>query len=232
MNPELLIEFSWREHLQTELKKEYFTTLWKKVSNERNRGRTVFPKELDVFRAFSETPFESVRVVILGQDPYHQMNQAHGLAFSVPDGVPHPPSLRNIFQELAEDIGCSVPKSGDLSKWARQGVLLLNSSLTVEENAPLSHQAFGWDQFTMRVLEILYREHKAPLIFVLWGGSAQTVWKKLLECVGREKRSDHVVFSSAHPSPLSSYRGFFGSKPFSKINQQLTHWGHPPIHWG
>ncbi len=169
------------------------------------------------------TPFEKLKVVLIGQDPYHGRGQAHGLSFSVQDGVPFPPSLQNIFKELKDDVGVETPKSGSLEKWARQGVLLLNASLTVQEGHPMSHQSIGWERFTDYVIERI-NEEATGIVFILWGSFAQKKCKMIDE-------SKHFVIKSAHPSPLSCYRGFFGSKPFSKTNEILRKIGKEEIDW-
>jgi uracil-DNA glycosylase len=190
---------------------------------EKKRGAIIYPEPQNIFRAFHLTSLDSLKVVILGQDPYHGPNQAHGLSFSVPDGVSHPPSLRNIFKELSQDVGCSPPKSGDLSKWANSGVLLLNSVLTVEANKSGSHQGKGWEQFTDEVIKriSLSKEH---VVFVLWGAYAI----KKAPLIDNQR---HLVLQAAHPSPLSAHRGFFSSKPFSKINSYLIENKIEPIPW-
>lgn len=179
----------------------------------------IFPKKEDIFRAFELTPLDKVRVVILGQDPYHDEGQAQGLAFSVPKGVKLPPSLRNIFKELSDDLKIPIPTSGDLSKWAKQGVLLLNTSLTVRAHQANSHQDIGWKDFTDEAIKLL-NDQKQQIIFVLWGKPAQS--KKVFIDLSR-----HKVIESPHPSPLAAYRGFFNSKPFSRINHELSE----PIDW-
>ena len=187
--------------------------------------KTVYPPREEVFSAFSLTPPESVRVVILGQDPYHEPGQAHGLAFSVKDGTRLPPSLRNIYRELESDLGVTPPASGDLTRWAQQGVLLLNTVLTVEAGAANSHKDLGWQEFTDAVVAAVAKLPQ-PVAFLLWGSQAQ---KKAPAAVGSPY--PRLVIQSPHPSPLSAYRGFFGSKPFSKINKFLTEQGQKPIRW-
>lgn len=193
------------------------------LNAEHAAGKAIYPPKAQIFNAFAHTDFDQVRVVILGQDPYHGPNQAHGLSFSVPAGVPHPPSLRNIFTELASDLGQSINPSGDLSGWAKQGVLLLNATLTVEQGKAGSHQQQGWEEFTDAAIRAL-NEHCQGIVFVLWGSYAQ---KKGAFIDNRR----HRVLKSVHPSPLSSYRGFFGSRPFSQINQYLIQQGQTPINW-
>lgn len=216
------IEPSWYKALEQEFDKEYFARLAQAV-HQAYATRPVYPPAACVFRAFDLTPFDQVKVVILGQDPYHGRGQAHGLSFSVPEGVQQPPSLRNIFEELASDLEVTAPTSGDLTQWAEQGVLLLNAALTVEEGKPMSHSMLGWHHFTDRVIEILSAERE-HLVFVLWGSFAQ----------GKRGLIDgtrHLILQAPHPSPLSAYRGFFGSKPFSQINYYLVSHGIAPIRW-
>lgn len=220
---DIRLEESWKDHLAGEFEKPYFKELQEFVSDE-YRSASVFPKPLDLFRAFNETPFDSVRVVILGQDPYHGEGQAMGLSFSVPEGVRIPPSLKNIYKELEGDMGVSTrERSGDLSHWARQGVLLLNSTLSVREGEAGSHQGKGWEQFTDHAIETLSNE-KEHLVFVLWGNNAKAKGARI-------DRSKHLVIESAHPSPLSAHNGFFGSKPFSKTNTYLSKQLFTPISW-
>ena len=190
---------------------------------ESKQGKIFYPPVSQIFQALSITPFQSVKCVILGQDPYHQPNQAMGLSFSVNDGVAIPPSLRNIFKEGSSDVNLPIPSSGDLSSWARNGVLLINSILTVSEGLPLSHQGIGWENFIGKVLTGL-SDQKSFVVFVLWGQSAQ----KFKPFINAEK---HKIIDGVHPSPLSAHRGFFGSKPFSTINQALLAHGLDPIHW-
>jgi uracil-DNA glycosylase len=184
---------------------------------------TVYPNMNDIFNCFKLTPYSSVKAVILGQDPYHNVGQAHGLCFSVQDGIQKPPSLENIFKELKADIGCDAPKSGNLTKWAKEGVLLLNTSLSVREHQANSHSKCGWAWFTDSVIKLI-SEQKENVVFILWGGNARS--KKPL--VDSKK---HFIVESAHPSPLSAYNGFFGSKPFSKTNAYLADKSIPPIDW-
>ena len=213
---------TWNEILAEEMKKDYYQELQVFVQKRREEVR-VFPEEKDVFRALELTPFESVKVVILGQDPYHGFGQAHGLSFSVQKGTPLPPSLRNIYKELQEDLGGELPTEGDLSHWAKQGVLLLNTVLTVEEGNANSHKGMGWERLTNRLIESL-NELNHPVIFILWGKPAQDKEKLIMN-------PSHVILKSPHPSPLSAYRGFFGSKPFSRINDILIQQGQIPIRW-
>ena len=213
---------AWDEILAEEMQKEYYQELQEFVKKRREEVR-VFPEEKNVFRALELTPFESVKVVILGQDPYHGFGQAHGLSFSVQKGIPLPPSLKNIYKELQEDIGGELPTEGDLSHWAKQGVLLLNTVLTVEEGNANSHKGMGWERLTNRLIESL-NELNHPVIFILWGKPAQDKEKLITN-------PSHVILKSPHPSPLSAYRGFFGSKPFSRINDILIQQGQIPIRW-
>ena len=213
---------TWNEILAEEMQKDYYQQLQALVQKRRAEVR-VFPEEKNVFNALELTPFESVRVVILGQDPYHGFGQAHGLSFSVQKGTPLPPSLKNIYKELQEDIGGELPKEGDLSHWAKQGVLLLNTVLTVEEGNANSHKGMGWETLTNRFIESL-NELKHPVIFILWGKPAQDKEKLITN-------PNHVLLKAPHPSPLSAYRGFFGSKPFSKVNDILIQQGQTPICW-
>ncbi|WP_314680306.1 uracil-DNA glycosylase [uncultured Granulicatella sp.] len=213
---------TWNEILAEEMKKDYYQELQAFVQKRREEVR-VFPEEKNVFRALELTPFESVKVVILGQDPYHGFGQAHGLSFSVQKGIPLPPSLKNIYKELQEDIGGGLPTEGDLSHWAQQGVLLLNTVLTVEEGNANSHKGKGWERLTNRLIESL-NELNHPVIFILWGKPAQDKEKLITN-------PSHVILKAPHPSPLSAYRGFFGSKPFSKVNDILIQQGQTPICW-
>ena len=215
---------AWRPLLAEELKKPYFAALAERVDAAYGT-QTVFPPREDLFNAFALTPPEAVRVVILGQDPYHEPGQAHGLAFSVRCGVKLPPSLRNIYQELESDVGIATAKDGDLTAWARQGVLLLNTVLTVESGRANSHKNFGWQRFTDAVLAACAALPQ-PVAFVLWGGQAQ---KKAPLLEGGA--APRLILQSAHPSPLSSYRGFFGSRPFSQINAFLCENGEAEIDW-
>ena len=213
---------TWNEILAEEMQKDYFQELQAFVQKRREEVR-VFPEEKNVFRALELTPFESVKVVILGQDPYHGFGQAHGLSFSVQKGISLPPSLKNIYKELQEDIGGELPTEGDLSHWAKQGVLLLNTVLTVEEGNANSHKGKGWERLTNRLIDSL-NELKHPVIFILWGKPAQDKEKLITN-------PNHVILKAPHPSPLSAYRGFFGSKPFSRVNDILIQQGQTPIRW-
>jgi uracil-DNA glycosylase len=213
---------SWRPQLDTELEQPYFRALREFVDGER-RAHTVYPPENEVFAALELTPYERVKVMILGQDPYHGRGQAHGLAFSVRPGVAPPPSLRNVFRELQADLACPVPRDGSLVPWAKQGVLLLNAVLTVRAGEPNSHQGKGWERFTDAVIRAV-AERSERVVFVLWGGYAGK--KEALIDTGR-----HAVLRSAHPSPLSAKRGFFGSRPFTKVNAALEDGGESPVDW-
>lgn len=214
----------WQPILADELEKPYYKALQEFVTHE-YATHTIYPPIEEVMTAFSKTAYQDVKVVILGQDPYHGPNQAHGLSFSVKPGIPHPPSLRNILKELQDDVGCPIPQHGTLTKWAEQGVLLLNTVLTVRAGQANSHQGKGWERFTDAVIEKLAARQQ-PIIFVLWGKPAQRK-KTVIQKYGHQ----HVIFEAPHPSPLSAYRGFFGSKPYSKINAQLEAWGEQPIDW-
>ena len=213
---------TWNEILAEEMQKDYYQELQAFVQKRRAEVR-VFPEEKNVFNALELTPFESVKVVILGQDPYHGFGQAHGLSFSVQKGIPLPPSLKNIYKELQDDIGGDFPTEGDLTHWAKQGVLLLNTVLTVEEGNANSHKGKGWERLTNRLIESL-NELKHPVIFILWGKPAQDKEKLIIN-------PNHVILKAPHPSPLSAYRGFFGSKPFSRVNDILIQQGQTPIRW-
>lgn len=216
------IEPSWKRELRQEFEAPYFEELKAFLLAEKARYR-IFPKGKDIFAAYNLTPFEKVKVVILGQDPYHGEGQAHGLAFSVQRGVAHPPSLQNIFKELQDDLGCRVPKDGTLEAWAKQGVLLLNTVLTVRAGEAHSHKAHGWERFTDATIRAL-SERREHLVFLLWGKPAQS--KAAL--IDARK---HCVLMAPHPSPLSAYRGFFGSRPFSRANDCLERFGLDPIAW-
>ncbi len=208
----------WNQLIENESSQTYFKALMDYLSDSQ---AIIYPKKEDIFKAFELTEFDDVKVVILGQDPYHQPGQAMGLSFSVHPSIALPKSLINIFKELGDDVG--VHKlTGDLSGWAKQGVFLLNTILTVEASTPLAHQNKGWETFTDRVIDAL-SEREKPMVFLLWGKEAQK--KKAMI------KDHHLILQAPHPSPLSSYRGFFGSKPFSKINEQLLNWGQDPIDW-
>lgn len=215
-------QYSWQRLLADEFEKEYFQDLFKFIDQEYEAGNVYPPKEL-IFSAFEHTPYEQVKVVILGQDPYHGAGQSHGLAFSVQKGVKIPPSLRNMYKELASDLAIEPASHGNLTSWADQGVLLLNTVLTVREGEANSHQKQGWERFTDRVIEVL-NEREDPIVFVLWGKPAQQKATMI-------DATKHIIIQSFHPSPLSASRGFFGSKPFSKVNDALISLGKQPIDW-
>lgn len=217
------IESSWKEILKQEFTDPYFEQIVLHLKTERSQGKTIYPPGGYIFNAFNSTPFDNVKVVILGQDPYHGAGQAHGLCFSVQNGVQPPPSLVNIFKELQEDIGITIPRHGNLTHWAQQGVFLLNASLTVRSGEPMSHAKIGWARFTDTVIKKI-SERKKHVVFILWGKFAQE--KKLLI-----DETKHCIIKSAHPSPLSAHAGFFGSKPFSKTNQWLISQGIDPVDW-
>lgn len=219
---EVRLEPSWKEKLEGEFGKPYFEKLTAFVKEEYEKG-AVYPHPKNIFRAFDLTPFDAVKVVILGQDPYHGPGQAIGLSFAVEDGTTLPPSLRNIYKELESDLGKPVARQGDLSRWAKQGVLLLNATLTVRARAAGSHQGKGWEEFTDAVIKVL-SEERTHLVFMLWGNYARTKGAHI-------DRSKHLVIESAHPSPFSANSGFFGSKPFSKANAYLEAHGDTPIDW-
>jgi uracil-DNA glycosylase len=213
---------SWRAQLAEELHKLYFQKLYQFLAEERQNYQ-VFPPEEDVFNAFRLTPYQEVNVLLLGQDPYHDEGQAHGLCFSVRPGVRPPPSLVNIFRELRNDLGCKIPNNGCLEPWAWQGVLLLNAVLTVRAHEPNSHKGKGWEHFTDAAIRAA-SDKREPVVFLLWGAYAQ----KKIELIDTKR---HTIIQSAHPSPLSAKHGFFGSKPFSKINAALKKAGKPEINW-
>ncbi len=216
------IESSWNNILQPEFEKEYFKTLTGFVKSEYS-SCTIYPPGNLIFNAFDQCPFDNVKVVILGQDPYHEPGQAHGLCFSVNDGIMFPPSLQNIFKEIESDLNIPAPKSGNLTRWAKQGVLLLNATLTVRAHQAGSHQHKGWETFTDAVIHQI-AEKKEHVVFILWGSYAQ----KKGEFISPQK---HLVLKSPHPSPLSAHRGFFGNKHFSTANDYLKQTGQEPIHW-
>ncbi|MDR1562051.1 MAG: uracil-DNA glycosylase [Dysgonamonadaceae bacterium] len=216
------IERSWKEQLAAEFEKPYFKTLTDFVRSEYATNK-IYPKGSEIFNAFEKTAFDSVKVVIIGQDPYHEPGQAHGLCFSVNDGVRLPPSLVNIYKELNEDLGITPRTSGNLERWAKQGVLMLNATLTVRAHHAGSHQNRGWEEFTDAVIHKI-AEDKQDIVFILWGSYAQRKGAFI-------NPSHHLVIKSAHPSPLSVYRGFFGSRPFSKANEYLIQTGQTPVEW-
>lgn len=216
------IEDSWKMALREEFEAEYFKMLSGQIREAYLSG-SVYPPPKLVFKAFDNCPFEKVKVIILGQDPYHGPAQAHGLAFSVPEGVAIPPSLRNIYKEIKDDLGIEIPESGNLERWAEQGVLLLNATLTVQAGIAGSHQGKGWEQFTDAVVQKLSDE-KEHLVFMLWGKYAQEKGKNI-------DTTKHLVLKAAHPSPLSAHNGFLGCKHFSKCNNYLKKHSHSPIKW-
>lgn len=222
MRMDVRIEQSWKRRLSDEWSKDYFINLTDFVRRQ-YAAKTVFPPASQIFAAFDACPFEDVKVVVLGQDPYHDYGQANGLCFSVNPGVPMPPSLINIFKEIHDDIGAPIPADGDLSRWARQGVLLLNATLTVEAHRAASHQGRGWEEFTDEVIMRLARDREG-LVFMLWGSHAI----KKGAFIDRQR---HLVLTSPHPSPLSAYRGFFGNHHFSKANAYLQSRNISPINW-
>ncbi len=217
-----ILKNDWNNLLQDEFAKDYYLKLRSFLYKE-YKGETVYPDKYDIYNALHLTPYNSVKAVILGQDPYHGPNQAHGLSFSVKPGVAPPPSLVNIFKELKEDLGCYIPNNGYLCKWAEQGVLLLNASLTVRAGQANSHKNIGWELFTDRVITLL-NSREDPVVFILWGRNAQTKLKMI-------NNPKHLIIKSAHPSPLSAYNGFFGSRPFSQTNNFLVSLGKKPIDW-
>jgi len=219
---DIKIEASWKEHLKEEFEKPYFADLTSFVKSEYTTQKVYPPGKL-IFNAFEKCPFDRVKVVILGQDPYHEPGQAHGLCFSVPDGVNPPPSLQNIFKEIKNDLEIPIPKSGNLERWAEQGVFLLNATLTVRAHQAGSHQKKGWETFTDNVIHLLSNSTD-HLVFVLWGAYAQ----RKGELINSNK---HLILSSVHPSPLSAHRGFFGNHQFSKANEYLINHGKEPIKW-
>ena len=217
------IEDSWKKVLQEEFSKPYFEQIVSHIRTEKAQGKIIYPPGPAIFNAFDTTPFDNVKVVILGQDPYHGPGQAHGLCFSVQNGVPPPPSLQNMFKELHEDIGFHIPAHGNLTNWARQGVFLLNASLTVRAGEPMSHSKIGWAQFTDTVIKKI-SEGKEHVVFMLWGKFAQEK-RTLID------ESKHLVLRAAHPSPLSAHAGFFGCRHFSKANEYLVSKGIQPVDW-
>ncbi|KKR05987.1 MAG: Uracil-DNA glycosylase [candidate division WS6 bacterium GW2011_GWF2_39_15] len=216
------LEESWKTLLKDEFDKEYFKYLTTFV-REQYKTKKIYPPASLIFNALNLCSFDNVKVVILGQDPYHGYNQANGLSFSVNDGIPIPPSLQNIYKEIKSDIGVTVPKSGNLQRWAKQGVLLLNATLTVQAGIANSHQGYGWEEFTDAIVKVV-SEQKEHVVFILWGSYAQKKGAVIDE-------SKHLILNSPHPSPFSADRGFFGSKPFSKTNEYLTKHKLNPINW-
>jgi uracil-DNA glycosylase len=217
------IEPSWKAVLQQEFKKPYFEQIAHHLKTEKEQGKTIYPPGSLIFHAFEATPFENVKVVILGQDPYHGPRQAHGLSFSVQKGIPPPPSVVNIFKELHDDVGVSIPNHGYLEKWAQQGVLLLNASLTVRAGEPMSHSKIGWHHFTDAAISKV-SELRPHVVFILWGRFAQEK-RALIDA------NKHLILTSAHPSPLSAKNGFFGNRMFSKTNAYLMQHRMDPIDW-
>jgi len=220
---EVQIEPGWKEELKDEFGKPYFTQIVHFLREAKKAGKIIYPPGKLIFNAFECTPFDKVKVVIIGQDPYHNTGQAHGLSFSVPYGVTPPPSLVNIFKELKDDLDIPIPHTGNLEKWAKQGVLLLNASLTVEANTPMSHSQLGWHHFTDAVIQHI-SAHKEHVVFMLWGKFAQNK-ENLIDA------ANHKILKAAHPSPFSAYNGFFGCRHFSKVNHWLTEHGERPIDW-
>lgn len=216
------IEESWKKHIGAEFDKSYFVQLTNFVRKE-YQTYTIYPPGKLIFNAFNLCPFDKVKVVIIGQDPYHEPGQAQGLCFSVNKGIPFPPSLVNIFKEIKNDLGKDMPQDGDLTRWTKQGVLLLNATLTVRAHQAGSHQNKGWEEFTDAAIKAL-NEEREHLVFILWGGYARRKGAII-------DRSRHLVLESAHPSPLSAYHGFFGNKHFSRTNDYLTEHGETPIDW-
>jgi len=219
----IITDSSWNKVLKTEFEKEYFINLTETIRKLYQGSEPVFPQSADIFKAFELSPFDSVKVVIIGQDPYHGTGQAHGLSFSVPDGMRIPPSLKNMYKEIQDDIGTSVPESGNLERWAKQGILLLNATLTVLEGKPTSHQGLGWEQFTDTVIQTI-SDKKEYVVFLLWGKYAQDK-EKLIDS------SKHLILKAPHPSPFSAHSGFFGCKHFSKANAYLEQHAQKPVAW-
>ena len=217
-----MIENDWVEHIQGEYKKSYYKSLYETVLKE-YKTQEIYPPSKEIFKAYELCPYEKLKVVILGQDPYHGTGQAQGLSFSVKKGMPLPPSLQNIYKELSDDLSCPIPKNGDLRPWAEQGVLLLNTVLTVRAHQAFSHRGIGWEEFTDATIAAI-EEKEDPVVYILWGSPAQSKRKM----IHQKKR---LILTAPHPSPLSAYRGFFGSKPFSKCNAYLEKEGLSPIDW-
>lgn len=217
------IESSWKKVLLDQFGQPYFQAIVALLKQQKQEGKTIYPAGPNIFSAFENTPFDNVKVVILGQDPYHNPGQAHGLAFSVQKGIPPPPSLVNIYKEIHQDTGAYIPKHGNLEQWAEQGVLLLNAALTVVANTPMSHSKIGWHEFTNAVIRVV-SENKAHVVFMLWGAFARSK-QELIDS------SKHLILTAAHPSPLSAHNGFFGCRHFSKANKWLEEHGIAPIDW-
>lgn len=217
------IEPSWEKQLAPEFDKPYFAGIVNYLKEQKAAGKEIYPAGPFIFNAFRLTPFDKVKAVLIGQDPYHGKGQAHGLSFSVLPGVKPPPSLMNMYKELKDDLGIDIPAHGNLESWARQGLLMLNTSLTVEAATPMSHSKIGWEQFTDAVIRTI-SEKKEGVVFILWGRFAQQK-EALID------KSKHFVLKAAHPSPFSAYNGFFGSKPYSRTNELLAQQGKEPIDW-
>lgn len=217
-----MIGNDWDTILKEEVNKEYFKNLLAFIKKE-YETKTIYPKKTEIFKAFRNTSYQDTKVVILGQDPYHGESQAEGLSFSVKVGIQKPPSLQNIFKELHDDLGCEIPKNGSLVSWTEEGVLLLNTVLTVEANKPASHKDLGWEKFTDEVIRRI-NEKNTPVVFILWGSFARSKKSLITNPI-------HYIIESPHPSPFSAYNGFFGSKPFSKTNKFLVSNGLKPINW-
>jgi uracil-DNA glycosylase len=222
-NTAIKLSPSWLEHIGAEFDKPYMQTLKSFLKNEKEKGKIIYPKGDDIFNALNTTPFEKLRVVILGQDPYHGEGQAHGLSFSVPDGIKPPPSLMNIYKELVQEYNIPIPKSGNLTRWAEQGVLLLNATLTVEHSLAGSHQNKGWEIFTDAIIRAI-NDHHSHIVFMLWGSYAQKKGAFI-------DRTKHLVLEAPHPSPLSAHRGFFGCGHFKAANAYLEKNGVQSISW-
>ncbi len=217
------LEISWKNHLEGEFSKPYMARLKEFLLDEKKKGKIIYPSGGNIFFALNSISFDKVKVIVIGQDPYHGPGQAHGLCFSVQKGCALPPSLLNIFKEIQRDLGIAMPKSGDLTSWAKQGVLLLNATLTVEAHKAGSHQGKGWEEFTNKIISVL-SEKREHLVFMLWGSFAQ----KKSEFINLTK---HLILKSAHPSPLSAHRGFLGNSHFSKVNAYLKQTNQEPINW-
>ena len=217
-----MIGNDWDLILKDEVNKDYFQELIEKLKNE-YKTKTIYPKQTEIFKAFRNTPYSNTKVVLLGQDPYHGVDQAEGLSFSVKSGIQKPPSLQNIFKELNSDLGYNIPQDGSLVSWTEEGVLLLNTVLTVEASKPASHKDLGWEKFTDQVI-MKVNEKETPVVFILWGNFARSKKKLITNKI-------HYIIESPHPSPFSAYNGFFGSKPFSKTNEFLISKGLEPINW-
>lgn len=217
------INTTWKSVLKEEFEKPYFKQIAEFLKSEKQKGKIIYPPGPLIFHAFDTTPFDKVKVVILGQDPYHGPGQAHGLAFSVQKGVTPPPSLKNIYKEIQDDLGIPVPETGNLEKWAEQGVLLLNAALTVEAHKPNSHSKIGWHEFTDAVIKLI-SDKKEHIVFILWGAYAKSK-QELIDA------SKHLILTAAHPSPFSAHYGFFGCRHFSKANKWLEKHGEKPVDW-